>query len=472
MKNKAFVLRDPVILAFLISIVYWIYLALTTRMSIQFDAVGYEHLGRMISEQGWVEYFRTGPNREPMYPALISLAMGLGRILGLAYQLIQASLQLFVLFLSQLLVLYILRILKINNLFTALTVFYLGVSPAIVNSALSLYSEVVMYPLVLVGIILVYKSWLAFTGKRICIVILAMVTSLSFVSMALSKAIFEFVTPVFFCLFLLSILYTRNRKLIFNFLIYLTVFFTIFYLLIGGYKSVNKTFNGSAVIRDSGALVAYVTTHQRMEPLTSEHFVTALAYIPGEAVCQSIFGEEKCRFWSFANGDKLASPKISELNNSKMSTQEINDMLISISKRKILQNPGQFVLFAIIEGAKMFFWESTRIGFVVYPPILEKIFNFTPFKNGLRLGMAFLTLFSIGYLVLLLWRQRRDVFRTESPLLLVYLCLLFIFSFISCYSLAIIITRYALPIAPFYLIIITYVMEKHVFAIRTHDEID
>jgi hypothetical protein len=432
-------------------------------MTIENDAIGYEFLGKMLVQQGWTEYFRTGPNRELFYPALIAFSMGLGKIFGISYQIVQVLIQLLILFLTQILTLRILRILKINNLLSALTVLYLGISPAIVNSALSLFSEIATYPLILISMFLIYKSWLSLTGPRFRIILLAIATSLLFVLMILSKGIFELVTPVFFFLFILSALFTRNRKLIVNAFVYLVVILGVFYSLVIGYKSVNKNFNGHFTITNRGVWVLYGSTARRMEPLTTERFLTALAYVPGKGVCHSIFGEDKCRFWSFEKVDELGSHKISELNRSNMPPEVADSTLISLSKQEVLQNPAQYVLLATIEGSKMFFWESTQISFVRYPVILEKLFDWGPFKNGLRLAMALLTLLAFTYLGALIWRIRKNILKTEGPLLFLYLCFLFIFSFIGSYSLFGIIVRYLFPIVPLCLIICVFFIQNVLF---------
>ena len=48
-KKSNHTLLPPIIAGiFLLSLVYWFYLSLTTRMDIVLDSVGYESLGRMI----------------------------------------------------------------------------------------------------------------------------------------------------------------------------------------------------------------------------------------------------------------------------------------------------------------------------------------------------------------------------------------------------------------------------------------
>ena len=101
MKNKILSLQDPICLVFLTTFLYWIYLVFTSRMTIAFDAIDYESLGKMLAEKGWIEFFRTGPHREPFYPALIAVCMRLGNFFGLSYQLIQVLIQFLILFLTQ-----------------------------------------------------------------------------------------------------------------------------------------------------------------------------------------------------------------------------------------------------------------------------------------------------------------------------------------------------------------------------------
>ena len=460
MKNKILSLQDPICLVFLTTFLYWIYLVFTSRMTIAFDAIDYESLGKMLAEKGWIEFFRTGPHREPFYPALIAVCMRLGNFFGLSYQLIQVLIQFLILFLTQIMTLYILRILKINNLICALTILYMGFSPALVNSSLSLYSEIVTYPFILAIMILIYKSWFSFDGPKFRLIFLAIATGFLFVIMTINKGIFELVTPVFLILFLISALFTHQRRIFINILMYLLVFLTVFYPLVIGYKMINKNYNGLYTVTNRGAWALYGNVALRTEPLSTEHFFFILANVPGEGVCRRIFGEQKYRSWSGWNSDRVGAQKMSELSKSNLSSEAACHTLVSLSKQKIFQNPGQYVLLTMIEGSKMFFWESTQVGYVEYSPGLTKFFACTVIKNGLRFVMSFLTIFALVYLVVLLRRQGKEAFKKENPLLFLYLSLLFIFSFISSYSFFCIITRYAFPIVSLYLIIIVFVFQK------------
>jgi hypothetical protein len=73
MKNKN-PLQNPFHLAFLASFIYWIYLTLTSHMIIEYDAINYEKMGKILAEKGWLEYFLSGPNREPLYPLLSKIS--------------------------------------------------------------------------------------------------------------------------------------------------------------------------------------------------------------------------------------------------------------------------------------------------------------------------------------------------------------------------------------------------------------
>jgi len=70
---------------FLLSLVYWLYLSVTVHMAIVFDSINYVALGKMLYAHGWIDYFKTGPNREPLYPLLIALSMHIEHFTGLAY---------------------------------------------------------------------------------------------------------------------------------------------------------------------------------------------------------------------------------------------------------------------------------------------------------------------------------------------------------------------------------------------------
>lgn len=434
-------------------------------MAISCDAIAYETTGRLLQEKGWIEFFKTGPHREPFYPFLISLAMRLGKYLSISYQPIIVIFQLTFLLITQLLTLLILKLLKIKDLIAALTILYLGVSPALLNSALSLFSEIAIYPFILFIVLISYYSWVVFNKCRAQIIILAIVSGMLFCATILNKAIFEIIIPGFIISMFLLSLFTRRQKFILNCLLYLLVAAAIFYSFIFAYKLTNKNFNGNFVITERGDLKLYGTAVRRTELLTKEHFLVALAYVPGEGFCQNVFGKEKCSYWGFEAIDNIGFNKLAELKNNGLKTDEVSKLTIQLAIKQILRNPLQYSLFYFLEVSRMLFWESTKIGFVTYPVVMEEIFNWKPLKNGLRFTTFALTLIALVYVVVYLWKRRKrvldiDLLPQERAEIILLLNILIIFWFIGIHSLFDTVTRYILPIVPLYLITIAFYAQR------------
>ncbi len=455
------IFHNPVFWAFFISIFYWAYLGFTSRMVIDCDALSYESMGKMLAEKGWQEYFRTGPNREPFYLLFVSLSVRLGKFFSIPYQSAQVFLQFGVLFLTQILMLRILRRLGVNNLICGFAVFYLGVSPALVNSALSLFSEIVAYPLILCIILLASKSWVSFSYGQKQTLYLALISGLVFACLALTKAIFEFIVPIFAVLFFLTGLFTYNRKIILNGARYLVVSMFIFSLFVTSYKLLNKTFNGNFVIANRGEVMLYGSVARRAEPLTKERILTALAYIPGEGVCRGIFGEERCSFWSFKKSDEMGYAKIYQLKDLGLAPKEVSKQALEASFVKILQNPLQYALFWFIESLKLLFWESTQMGFVSYPVFLAELFEWPLLKNGLRLLMSLITLFALLFSLGLFFRRKGGGFvLADEVKVTIFLIFLLLFLFGGFSALCVILPRYVLPMVPLYLILSAFAAQR------------
>jgi len=443
---------------FLFSMAYWLYLASTTSMVIVWDAAHYESLGRMIYTQGWVPYFTTGPNNEPIYPLLIAASMHMGHITGLAYVRIMAVFGVIIMFLTQALTYKILRLFNIRNGICILVLAYLAMSPALNNSAFSLFSEIAAYPFILGIPLASYYAWEAIQQNNqkkslglglLLGALLAMAT--------LVKAVFEFIAPAYLIVFFATVFFQPaacprsaetnapgTLQKIKTLLLCLAAAASFYYIPISGYKWLNLHYNGNFVMTDRGSWAIYGNTARRMEPLTPKRFAEALAFAPGEGVCNSIFGPKECDFWSFRESDRFGLGKRNELSHQYLSPEKINTTLISLSAQKVIHNPFQYALLTGIEGLKMFFWESTKIAFVTYPGWLQKIYDIKIFNNGLRFFVGLLTLIAMGALWIGSFAPSRS--------LLGFLVGSLIFFYILFYSFFFILTRYALPIAPLYLI--------------------
>ena len=456
---------------FLSCLVYWTYLILTTRMIIRYDAGAYEALGRMFLEKGWGEYFRTGPNREPGYPLLVSFSMLLGQGLAVSYQHVQAFLQLCLLLISQLLALRTLRVLGVRESIIAPTILYLGISPAIVNSALSLFSEVVTLPLVLASVLFFHHGWLALTGPRSRIVRTATAAGLTLAALALCKAPFELLTPVLVLAFLLAGFLTRRPEIAKNTVLFAVVLAAVFSIPVLSVRLANRSFNGQFALTDRGDWLLYGSAARRTVPLTRERLLTALASIPGDGVCRRIFGSEKCFFWTFRTADNLGLTKRSELARQSGDAQEVSRALIRAAFGTIGEHPLQFALLSVVEGSKIFFWESTQIGFVFYPPGLARVFNWTPFKDGLRFLLALGTILGFAHLAAHSWCARRSLLVAPGQVnatggILPFAVLFLICAYTGVYALVSVVTRYALPIAPLFLISIAFMIDARVPRLR------
>ncbi len=433
---------------FVLSLIYWLYLSITTRMDIACDSIGYEALGKMLKSQGWISYFTTGPNREPVYPLLITAAMALEHVTGLAYVKIMAIFGVIIMFLTQALTYKILRLLNIRNGVCILVLAYLALSPALNNSAFSLYSEIATYPLILGIPLTSFYAWGAIKQKKKkAAFIYGILLGISLTLATLVKGIFEGIAPVYLVIFFATVfLINKKLKVTTTLLICLAATASFYYAPTTGYKWLNLHYNGNFVITNRASWTLYGNTARRMEPLTFKRFAEALAYVPGEGVCNILFGPNDCSFWSFKKSDELGLTKQKELNRQHLSPEKINAVLLTLSAQKALQNPVQYALLTCIEGLKMFFWESTQVGFVRYPHWLQKIYDIKILNNGLRFFVSLVTLMA----VVSLWLGNLPP--RKSPIgflmgVLIFLSILFL-SFFS------ILTRYVLPIAPLYLIAI------------------
>jgi len=255
----------------------------------------------------------------------------------------------------------------------------------------------------------------------------------------------------------------NQRKYFAHALVFILASLFIFHLALTPYKLMNLKYNGYKSLVIKGAWSFYANTTRRTEQLTSKQFLVALAYVPGEGVCREIFGEEDCSFWSIGAQHGIGISKLKELQAQGVSNKDIDSILMGLSKEKILQKPLQYTFLATLESLKMFFWESTKVGYVFYPAWLEKIYDITLFKNGLRLAVALLTFFSFLYLIRQIWRHRIQMYQTSkneinTPIL--FFAFVMLVSYIGLHAFFCIATRYTFPIISLYLICIANFFHK------------
>ena len=440
---------------FLLSLLYWLYLAFYTSVAVVFDSLEYERLGRVLQHQGLMAYIKDGPQNEPIYPLFISLAMSIENFTGIGYAKIMAIFGVIILSVTQTLTYAVLRQLRIRVSICALVLIYLGLSPALLNSAFSLYSEIAAYPFILGIVLAAFACWRRIEQNNKKAVLFGGLLGICSAAATLVKAVFECVFPAYLIIFATTALLTHKKQISKKLTTMAILAAAVFYYIpITGYKWLNQNLNGNFVITNRAPWALYGNTARRVEPLTPKKFLAGLAYVPGEGVCNGIFGPKECNFWSYRVSDYFGLTKLHELTDRHLSSSAINDTLLHLSVQKAIQNPAQYIVLTITEGFKMFFWESTKIGYVNYPPWLTRIYNHTLFKNILRLMVSLTTILAFFYGWIYIFKCQQVL--TGFILTLLTLTIAF-------YSPFFILTRYALPLAPLYLIISGYALERFFF---------
>lgn len=463
------ILKNPIFWAFVLPFLYWTYLLFSTTMDIEADAFRYKELAVGIYKGGWHGFFQFEPKNVPLYPFIISLSMRIADLLSISYLKVQTCIQIFILFASQVLLYKILTTLKIQRNIVAAVIFYFGFSPAIVNSAFSLYCEIITYPLILALLLTFVSAWQYVLKKQPeKIFISSLFLAILFVLLVLVREVFEYVLILFVLAFLCFSFYfliKRQWKESINILLLTLTTFFVFQAALIPYRQMNYKYNGYTSLVSKGPSAMYGNAVVRTKKLTTREVLTFLANIPGDNVCQNIFNKQECLAW--LSYKKIGPNKIKELQGQGISNHQINSTLYKLSLEKIFKNPFQFTFLTIAEGFKMFFWESTQAGFVTYPPWLLKIFAFLPFKNGIRLFAFLLTVFSIFYIVQYLWKNKRKLFdihqNKNNEMMFLFFILALILINIILHSPFYIVVRYAFPLAPLYLIAIAFTFQKLIF---------
>jgi hypothetical protein len=433
-----------VLAAFILSFLYWVYLGFTTRMVIGGDAQGYQLLAEYI-QAGWSTFFATGPQREPLYPLFISQCMRLGEFFHVPHLHIQTAFQIIVFGFTQYLLYLILKRLNVRPVITACAVLYFGFSPSLVNSAFSSYSEILTYPLILSILLLASHASQKFNQASFTKVISwGVALGLLFVALTSVKAVFELI----FLLFLIPLLWKKPFSKI---LIFVLAAVLTYEVPIISYKKLNENTNGQYALTDRGGWALYGNTVRRMQPLNLNRLIAAAAYVPGEGFCRQVLDEKRCFEWSTGPSDKIGLAANGTVAASNIAKTKRNSYFIKESAKEVFKNPPQYLLLAGLESFKILFWESTKIGFVIYPKWLDAFFDLSIFKNLLRVSAFLMTCIIVTLSLNLFFRRQLPGFLMWS------LFLMFIYIFI--HAPFFILTRYAFPIVPLILLLGAYCME-------------
>ncbi len=466
------------IIIFLLCFSYWGYLFVNSQMEIKYDAVDYEYLGTVIYQHGWGQFFKQGPNREPLYPWLIASSMNIAHGLDIPYQQVQKFLQIIILFITQLMLLALLKKAKIHNAIIGATILYFGFSPAIVNSTFSLYSEIAAYPFVLGMIYFGYLSWRDIhVGTLSKVMWWGILISLSFMGAAFVKAIFQYIFLIYLIPYGYVVLYSlikKDKGVFVKAFIFIIVSSSMLVSSVISYRFLNKYYNGTFDFTNRYDVNLFGTIAKRVDHLSPQLMMAHLASVPGTGVCRAFFSEENCKYCEFFGMDQYRAAILPELlrNRSITDGEDRKRATLSFAFEKISENPLQYFFLTAIESLKMAFWESTQIGFVLYPHFLKQLFNSMPIKNGIRLLVSLLTYFSLFYIIgqLYRWRSKLRDFKSDevAGIQIGFFVLLIIVPFTGFYALFPILTRFALPIAALYLFCIAFTAQGLTFGKKLH----
>ncbi len=460
-------------LVFIIPILWWVYLFFTTQFIVVYDSAGYEDAGRMIAHQGWAEFLRNGPQREPMFPWIIAVSMRLGEWWGISYYYPLKMIGLIFLFLTMVFSWRLMRMLEVSRWLACLFVLYLGLSPTMTTSSMRLWSEFAAYPWVVLAVIWTVKSWgflqKASDGRKAYLKTAgyAVMVALMFLGVMSSKAIIEGVLILFLWPFYWRIFsfwqcgnFIKARQAA----VFCLAVLAIFEGAACAYRACNYHYNGQFAFTNRGDWALYGNTARRMEPLTLRHLGAAVAFVPPMGVCPSLFGYDDCNFWTARYSDDLIAQKNAELSAQGITKDAASRYFIFNSLKMILSNPPQAALLMFIEAHEMFFWEPIT-SFEVYPDWLGKIFYSPAFVYTMMPIVAFLSwsgcVFAFFYLCRLLGTSGLPGQGGDAALLWVFN---FIFWYMALYSLYFILDRYSYPLVSLYLVLIAFLVHKSIKA--------
>src|SRR3989338_5500536 len=303
--NRSFLITAS---ALLIPAVFWLYMGLVSQMIIIYDAANFEFLAKIFQQGQWEEYFKTGPNREPLYPMLISLAMRIADYWQISYRDVQKIFQIFILILSQVLLLTSLRKLRIGSVITAGILLYFGFSPTVTNAGFSLYSEMIVFPLLLGVALTAPRSWDALlTGHTKRTMLNAALLSILFLLTTYTKGIYENIFFLFLIpFFVLTVAFLRQKKTAHfrNGIAFLAVTCAIFIAGTLPIKYLNKHYNGNFTFTNRGPYALSASVNRRTQPLTSRQILSLATYnFGGGTVCHQYFDPGTCSLWAIQRSD-------------------------------------------------------------------------------------------------------------------------------------------------------------------------
>ncbi|MCA9406184.1 MAG: hypothetical protein KC684_06600, partial [Candidatus Omnitrophica bacterium] len=188
---------------------------MTSQMAIMHDSEGYQKLGYLLQEDGFLAYFKTGPRREPLYPLFISWCISLSKILNVSYKSILIIGQFLILGITQWLMQKVLQLFQIDKRIQAGVLIYFGLSAAMITSALRLYSEIVTYPFIVLAVLLSCRLLGVIIQENNTLkktILLSVAVGLNFFVLTMMKVAFQAIVPLYGLLLILCFVPLLRNK--------------------------------------------------------------------------------------------------------------------------------------------------------------------------------------------------------------------------------------------------------------------
>ncbi len=452
----------------LISTFFLFYLVAFSHPVIVNDAIGYEQLAKLFVHGDWVSYFQTGPNREPLYLLFVAAAMKIGSFLHVPYTAPLLLMQVMVLLSAQLILMAILKHFQIVDAITAVISIYFVVSPNIFTSSLIVFSEILIYPLILLFVFLLYQmmlkvtsgpnDWREFSVTGIQLGLCAAV-------LTYLKGIFEVAVPLILIL-LLFIVFKNQGKIslsvaVKKYLVFTSITLIVFLGAVVPVKYLNKIYNNTFTFTDRGPTGIYGNIVRNSTDMTYPKLLAgALTIIPDKRFCRRVFPDDMCGYWDNGVSDKIGAAKEVELSK-QFPPDEVNKRLILLSAQRFMQHPLESFAAYLINASRFFFWEFFSPSFVAIPGWVKKVYRFAPLYYFLLFSVPLASLASFFFAVKKTFFCSDHGCRKRQTFLAVLTCT--IIAFIAEHSFSFTSERYALELAPLFLVLIAFFLDRLIF---------
>lgn len=455
---------NPARYSMLICLLYWAYLFFNTSMDVKFDSAWYVTYAETIYREGFNAFIKMNSVNVGLYPSVIALSMKIADWFLMSYQTILKLIQFGFFFSAQMILLRILQLMKINRYVTAAAILYFGISPALVNSVLSIFSEVITYPLVLGIVYFSVKMWKGFLHRQLLSIfgngfLIASLFAITSTARVVYEPLLLLYMFLSFILFLYVVLIGKRGNFTHLILAGLMIFLT-FNTVLHPYKKLNEKYNGFYGLVKKAGFIFYGSAAGRTQHLSPKRLMSFLALVPGDKVCIKYFGKEEYNYW-WNDVYRLGVEKEKELVEGGIPMNRLEPVLFQLAFERILNKPFQYALLCAAEAHKLVFWESTQIGFVNYPAWLIAVYHQNLIKNFLRLFIFIVTYISLFYVLIQTWKHKKLLFDDQSvKWSICFFCLVIIISNLILHSVLISVIRYSFPFVSLYFICIAVTVDS------------